>query len=82
MADEKILTLNLRKDAVKYPRWIRSQKISSLLREKVEKQMKTKKIKIDKDVNQMIWKGGLTRDYVIRVKLKKETNGSVSVRKV
>ena len=82
MADEKILTLNLRKSVVKYPRWIRSQKISSLLRQKVQKQMKTKKVKIDKEVNQRIWKGGLKKDYIIRVKLKKETNGSISVKPV
>ncbi len=82
MAEEKVITLNLRKSVIKYPRWMRSQKISSLLREKAEKQMKTKKIKIDKDLNAQIWNGGHQRNYLIRVKLKKESNGSVSVKSV
>ena len=82
MAEEKILTLNLRKSVVKYPKWMRSQKISSVLRQKVGKQMKTKKVKIDNELNAKIWAGGLKKTYFIRVKLKRESNGSVSVKSV
>ena len=82
MAEEKILTLNLRKEVIKYPKWKRNQKFMAVLRQEIVRRTKTKKIKIDKNLNEKIWKGGTPTNYTVRVKLNKETNGSVSVKAV
>jgi large subunit ribosomal protein L31e len=58
MADEKIITINLRKQAKKSPYWERSRAASHILRELLQRHSK-KKIKIDKSLNEKIWQRGI-----------------------
>lgn len=54
MADEKILTINLRKELQKIPKWQRSKKSAKILKQILEKQVKGD-IKLSRDVNEKIW---------------------------
>ena len=46
MAEEKIITINLRKEIKKTPKWKRSKSALKILRERIEKIAKTE-VKID-----------------------------------
>lgn len=54
MADEKIITINLRKHTNKSPYWERSRAASHILRELLQRHSK-KKIKIDNSLNEKVW---------------------------
>jgi len=58
MAEEKILTLNMRKEMSKGPRYRKINRLISTLRKKIQKMYKDQKIIIDKTVNEEIWKRG------------------------
>ena len=55
MAEERIITLNLRKQILRTPLWKRSNAAVKILREVLEKKTKIKKIKINQDINEKIW---------------------------
>jgi large subunit ribosomal protein L31e len=55
MAEEKIITVNLRKELKKVPRWKRAKKAVKILKEILKKQTKTENLKIDKALNEKIW---------------------------
>jgi large subunit ribosomal protein L31e len=77
MAEEKVLTLNLRKDILATAGWKRAARVSRFLRALLKKYTKTEKIKIDKKVNEKIWRsGGRKPPTKIRLKLKKQSDGS------
>jgi large subunit ribosomal protein L31e len=61
MPEEKFLTLNLRKELVKARRIKKAERIVSLVREKVQKIFKEKEVKIDKSVNEEIWRRGIKK---------------------
>lgn len=83
MAEEKIITLNLRKILVEYPKWKRSSGYIRILRRIIEKRMKTNKIKIDKKLNEKIWRRGAKNpSFKVRVKIIKCEDGSVKVEEV
>lgn len=83
MADEKIITLNIRKTLVESPKWKRSSTHLKILRKLIEKKVKTDKIKIDKKLNERIWRGGIKNPPTrIRVKTIKSEDGSVKVEAV
>jgi len=69
MADEKIVVINLRKYMVKKPKWFRSSLAIKILREELEKKTKVKKIKLDKKLNEILWKKGIEKP-VMKVKVK------------
>ena len=76
MVDEKIMTLNLRKKMVKISRWKRARDYSRIFREILKKKLKTKKIKIDKKLNEKIWKRGIENPPLkIRIKAIKQDDG-------
>ena len=80
MADEKILTLNLRKKMLKVAEWKRGKYYSRLLRKMLEKKLKTDKIKIDGKVNEKFWKRGTENPPAkIRVKSVKQDDGVVKI---
>jgi len=54
MADEKIITINIRKKLKETPYWKRSSTASRIVRDLLKRHSK-KKIKIDKSLNEKIW---------------------------
>jgi large subunit ribosomal protein L31e len=80
MADEKILTLNLRKKMLKVAEWKRGKYYSRLFRKMLEKNLKTDKIKIGTKVNEKIWKRGTENPPLkIRIKSVKQDDGTVKI---
>ena len=80
MAEEKFLTINLRKKLTKKPKWKRSKSAVLILRDILKSQMKTEKIKIDKKLNEKIWERGSKKPLTkFRVKLKKLDDGTIEV---
>jgi ribosomal protein L31E len=72
MAEEKIITLNLRKQVVKIPAWERSSKAVKILRDALQKKTKIKKIKIEKSVNEKIWSRSIKNPVTsLRIKVTK-----------
>ena len=59
--EEKFVTLNLRKDLVKAPKWNRGTFAVRILKKKLKKIVKTETIKIDKRVNEKIWSRGIKK---------------------
>ena len=58
MADEKIITINIRKKLKESPYWKRSSSASKIIRDILQRHTK-KKIKIDKSINEKVWKSGI-----------------------
>lgn len=54
MADEKIITINIRKKLKEAPYWRRSDAASRIVRDILQKHSK-KNVKIDKSLNEKIW---------------------------
>ncbi len=78
--EEKIVTINLKKDLVKIPRWKRSKLMPRILKRKLKKIVKTDVMKIDKRVNEKIWSKGIEKPVVkLRVKVTKIDDKSSKV---
>lgn len=76
---ERVYIIPLR-DVKRVPRTIRSPKAVKLVREFLEKHMKSDDIKLDSSVNEKIWERGIQKvPPKIKVKAIKEEDGSVSV---
>ena len=76
---ERVYIIPLR-DVKRVPRTIRSPKAVMLVREFLQKHMKSDDIKIDSSVNEKIWERGIQKvPPKIKVKATKEEDGSVSV---
>ena len=56
MAEERIVTINLRRILMKYPRWKRANVAIRALKEVLKKNAKAEKLKIDAKLNEKIWK--------------------------
>jgi len=73
MAEEKYLTLNLRKLLVKKQNWRRSESAVFILKRFLKRHLKTDKIKISTALNNLIWKRGIKNPKTkIKVKAVKE----------
>jgi large subunit ribosomal protein L31e len=73
MAEEKYLTLNLRKLLVKKQNWRRSESAVFILKRLLKRHLKTDKIKISTTLNNLIWKRGIKNPKTkIKVKAVKE----------
>ena len=59
MAEDKIVTLNLRKSLIKTPNSERSKSSLAILKRIIKKKTRADEIKIGKDLNEKIWKGGI-----------------------
>jgi len=71
MAEQKIVTINLRKKLVKVPRWKRAKQATKILREILEKQTKGK-VKFSKTINEKIWSKGIENPpSKVRIKIVK-----------
>jgi len=76
---ERVYIIPLR-DVKRVPRTIRSPKAVRLVREFLQRHMKSDDIKIDSSVNEKIWERGIQKvPPKIKVKAIKEEDGSVSV---
>jgi len=79
MAEEKVVVLNLRKKLLKTPKWKRSKELMGLLKKIIEKQG-SKKITIDKKLNEKIWSRSIENPPTkLRVKIIKPDDKSVRV---
>lgn len=80
MADEKIITVNLRIGLKESPRWDRARRATANLRKILSRHTKAEKIKIDNKVNEFIWKKSIERPaYKLRLKITKKDSKTSSV---
>jgi large subunit ribosomal protein L31e len=80
MADEKILTINLRKKMLKVAEWKRGKYYSKSFKDLLKKRLKTEKIKIDSKVNEKIWKKGIENPpFKLRIKSVKQDDGITKI---
>lgn len=78
MAEEKVLVFNLRRDALKAPKWRRSKDVASLLRRRVMKFSKSGKVEIGNGISEAIWsRGSRSPPMRLRLKITKLDDGSV-----
>ncbi len=78
MAEEKILTINIRKDALKTPKSRRGQDAASILRRKLSKFSKGKRVVIGQRINAALWGRGVKYPALkMRVKVTKNDDGSI-----
>jgi large subunit ribosomal protein L31e len=56
--EERIYTINIRKAILKVPRWEKSKKAVSAVRNFLKRHMKGNEIRIGKSITEKIWKGG------------------------
>lgn len=77
--EERIYTVPLKK-AWAAPRWRRAERAVRVLREFVERHMKSTDIVIDPAVNEAIWRRGIQKPpRRIRVRMTKDEDGVVKV---
>ena len=80
MAEEKIITINLRKGLKTYPRWKRAKKATGNLRAIIMKHAKVEKVRIDGKVNEAIWRKSIERPlHKIRLKITKTDSKTAKV---
>jgi ribosomal protein L31E len=78
--EEKIITVNLRKGLKESPRWNRARKATANLRKILARHTKAEKIKIDKKVNEAIWRKSIERPaYKLRLKITKTDSKTAKV---
>ena len=77
---EKIITINLRKGLKKSPRWNRARKATANLRKLLHRHVKAENIKIDKKVNEIIWRKSIERPaHKLRLKVTKTDSKTAKV---
>jgi large subunit ribosomal protein L31e len=80
MAEEKILNLNLRKQSLQVAKWRRSKDLTQLLKQVLKKKLKSDKIKIEKKLNEAIWKRGMENPPTkLRLKTVKQEDGTIKI---
>ncbi len=72
MAEEKIITVNLRRKVYKKPRWKRSKMAITLLRKILLRNTKGKEVKIDGLIHKKIWNRSKKPQTKLKIKLIKE----------
>ena len=73
MAEEKVLTINFRDGLLKYPKWKRSERLVRLVKNKISRITKNDNVKIDQELNKMIWsKGASGAPKKLKIKISKE----------
>lgn len=77
---ERTYIVPLRSSFLKKPKYKRSKKAVSALREFVQKHMKSDNVKIGKHINQFIWKHGIKNPpHHVKVTCSKDSEGVVNV---
>jgi len=73
MADEKLFTINLRREFIKAPTYKKAKKSIKAIREYIQKHMKVENVKIGKHLNDKIWeRGSKNPPAKVQVKVLKE----------
>ena len=67
MAEERIITINLRKELIKKPRWKKKKLAIKILREKLERHLKAK-VKLDRSINEKIF--GSEKKFKTKLRIK------------
>lgn len=77
---ERIITVNLRKELLGKPDWRRSKDFVRIFKSLLKRQTKAEKIKMDKDLNERIWKKGIRKPPTrMRIKLVQLDDKTVQV---
>ncbi len=75
---ERTYNVPLRKEYMKAPRWNRTKKAVTALRQFLAKHMKSENVLISKDLNEAMWKHGIKNPpHHIKVKAVKDDKGVV-----
>lgn len=75
---ERVYNVPLRKEYRKVPRWKRTKKSVSALKQFLVKHMKSEEVKIDQSVNEKLWKNGIKNPpHHIKVTVSKDEKGIV-----
>lgn len=75
---ERTYNVPLRKEFMKVPRWRKTQKAVSALRQFLVKHMKSEKVKLGKELNEEIWKHGIRNPpHHIKINVTKDEKGEV-----
>jgi large subunit ribosomal protein L31e len=78
--EERVYTINLSK-VILTPRSRRSKRAVNMIREFAMKHMKSEEVKIDEELNQIVWERGIRRPpRKIRVKIARDPDGIVRVK--
>jgi ribosomal protein L31E len=73
MAEEKIVTINVRKELVETPKWKRSNAVLRILKKKLKRLAKGEKIVIGKSINEKAWSKSIRAPPTkFRIRLTKE----------
>jgi large subunit ribosomal protein L31e len=75
---ERTYNVPLRKEYRKVPRWQRTKKAVSALRQFLSKHMKSDNVKISKELNQKVWKHGIKNPpHHVKITVTKDSEGVV-----
>lgn len=75
---ERTYNVPLRKEYMKAPRWNRTKKAVTALRQFLAKHMKSEEVKLSKELNEEMWKHGIKNPpHHIKVKAVKDEKGVV-----
>jgi len=78
MAEEKILTINLRKNLIKSRKWEKAKDYLKVLRELLRRKFKTDKIKIDGKLNEKIWERSIENPpSKLKIRVIKSDDGTI-----
>lgn len=76
---ERTYNVPLRKEYMKAPRWNRTKKAVTALRQFLAKHMKAEEVKLSKELNEELWKHGIKNPpHHVKVKAVKDKEGVVT----
>ncbi|PIN87822.1 hypothetical protein COV12_01800 [Candidatus Woesearchaeota archaeon CG10_big_fil_rev_8_21_14_0_10_32_24] len=73
---ERVYNVPLRKEFMKVARWKKTKKAVTALQQFLAKHMKTKNVKLSKELNEHVWKHGIKNPpHHVKVTVSKDENG-------
>jgi large subunit ribosomal protein L31e len=75
---ERTYNIPLRKEYQKVPRWKRSKKAVTALKQFLQKHMKSEDVKLSKEINEKVWQHGIKNPpHHVKVTVTKDDKGEV-----
>jgi len=75
---ERVYNIPLRKEFRKVPRWKKTKKATTALRQFLQKHMKSDNVKLSKEINEELWKHGIKNPpHHVKVNVTKDSEGAV-----
>lgn len=75
---ERVYNVPLRKEFMKVPRWRKSKKAVTALKQFLQRHMKSEDVKLSKNVNEYVWKHGIKNPpHHVKVTVTKDKEGEV-----